>query len=44
MVERLARAAVTTPWNDVLAPGDYRRQISGAVAARAVAELLKGAA
>ncbi|MGY1690739.1 FAD binding domain-containing protein [Geodermatophilus sp. SYSU D01105] len=33
------RSAVTAPWTDVLAPGDYRARIAGAVAARAVSEL-----
>lgn len=33
-------AAITTPWSDVLAPGEYRAQIAASVARRAVDELL----
>jgi aerobic carbon-monoxide dehydrogenase medium subunit len=35
-------AAVTRPWSDVLAPGDYRRAIAPVAAARAVRELTNG--
>ncbi|MTD54697.1 FAD binding domain-containing protein [Amycolatopsis pithecellobii] len=33
-------AAITAPWSDVLAPGEYRAAIAAAVARRAVNELL----
>lgn len=33
------RDAITDPWSDVLAPGDYRAAIAPVVAARALAEL-----
>lgn len=38
-VAELVRERVTEPWGDVLAAGDYRRDISGVVARRAVEEL-----
>jgi len=34
-VEAAAGAAVTDPWSDVLAPGEYRRSIAGVIAKRA---------
>lgn len=46
-VEGLAdrvRAAVTTPWSDVLAPAEYRVAIAGVVARRALTELMEAAA
>jgi carbon-monoxide dehydrogenase medium subunit len=39
----LIRAAVTDPWEDVLAPATYRAAIAGVVAQRALTELLEGA-
>lgn len=36
-------AAVTAPWTDVLAPGDYRARIAPVVARRALTELQEGA-
>jgi aerobic carbon-monoxide dehydrogenase medium subunit len=36
-------AAVTEPWTDILAPGEYRAQIAGVVAARAVREMEEAA-
>lgn len=39
----LVRAAVTRPWNDVLAPGAYRAAIAGVVARRALTELVEAA-
>lgn len=34
------RNTITEPWSDVLAPGEYRRAISGVIAARAVRQAL----
>ncbi|MEJ2863996.1 FAD binding domain-containing protein [Actinomycetospora flava] len=42
-VDDAVAAAVTAPWTDVLAPGDYRARIAPVVARRALTELREGA-
>jgi CO/xanthine dehydrogenase FAD-binding subunit len=36
----LVRGALDDPWSDVLAPGEYRRDVAGAIARRAWAEMV----
>jgi carbon-monoxide dehydrogenase medium subunit len=38
-LERRVDAAITAPWSDVLAPGEYRADIAATVARRAVDDL-----
>jgi carbon-monoxide dehydrogenase medium subunit len=38
-VEQIVQDSVISPWTDILAPGDYRRIISGSVARKAVEEM-----
>jgi carbon-monoxide dehydrogenase medium subunit len=40
-VRQAVQDAVVEPWSDELAPGSYRRQVSGAIALRAIAQLQK---
>jgi CO/xanthine dehydrogenase FAD-binding subunit len=39
-LDELTRSALEDPWSDVLAPGEYRRDVAGTVARRAWAEMV----
>lgn len=41
-INTLVRHRIDDPWTDVLADGAYRREVAGAVARRAVTDLLEG--